>query len=95
MATIKMTFTIDQETAAELERTAETLRKPKSEVVRDAIRDYAERAGQLSEAERIRRLRAIEEFAAMPPTRSQADVGRELAEIRWARRHAGRATSIE
>lgn len=47
---VKMTFSLDEATADRLQRTSEALRKPKSEIVREAIQDYAERVGKLSEA---------------------------------------------
>ncbi|MBX3140409.1 MAG: ribbon-helix-helix protein, CopG family [Trueperaceae bacterium] len=47
---MKMTFSLDEATADRLQRTSEALRKPKSEIVREAIQDYAERVGKLSEA---------------------------------------------
>jgi predicted transcriptional regulator len=86
MATVKMTFTLDEATANRLNQTAARLSKPKSEVVRDAIREYHAKSDRLSEAERQRMLRKLDEIMARPPTRSQADVDRELAEIRAARR---------
>ena len=50
MPTVKMTFSLDEPTAARLNEASTALGKPKSEVVREAIRDYAERMGRLSEA---------------------------------------------
>jgi len=43
-------------TIARLREAAERLAKPKSEVVREAIQDYYERVGKLSERERLRML---------------------------------------
>ena len=56
MATIKRTFTFDEATSLRLDRTACRLSKPKSEVVREAIRVYSEHVGLLSEDERARML---------------------------------------
>jgi predicted transcriptional regulator len=92
---VKATFTLDDATAARLERTAERLKKPKSAVVRDAIQEYSERADRLTEAERTRMLAALDEFAKQPPTRSAAEVDAELEEIRRARRSGGRRTPVE
>lgn len=89
MATVKMTFSLDRETAARLDRTAERLRKPKSEVVREAIAEYAERVGRLSEGERRELLRSFDRLVAAIPPRPVAEVEAELAEVRGARR-AGR-----
>ena len=57
---VKMTFTLDDATVARLRHSAVRLAKPQSEIVREAIRDYADRVGRLSEQERlIRRLRDL------------------------------------
>jgi predicted transcriptional regulator len=82
----KLTFSVDDETVRVLKATAERLRKPQSLIVREAVAEYAARAGQLSEAERRRLLRALDEMTARPPTRPQADVDHELAAIRASRR---------
>lgn len=95
MATVKVTFTLDAATIARLNQAAERLAKPKSQVVREAIRDYAERTGRLSEVERRRMLRAIDEMVARIPTRPQSEVDRELRELRAARRSGGRRTRID
>jgi predicted transcriptional regulator len=86
----KVTFTLDDHTVRLLALTAERLKKPKSEVVREAVADYHERAGRLSEAERQRMLQVIERMKNAKPTRPQAEVDREIAEIRAARRGGGR-----
>lgn len=90
MASIKRTFSLDPETSATLDRTAERLDLPKSEVVREAITDYAERVGKLSEAERRRLLAAFDEVMPKIPDRPAEEVDRELADLRKARRSGGR-----
>ncbi len=90
MASIKMTFSLDEATAMRLRATAESLRKPKSEVVREAIHDYADRAGRLTEAEMRRMLGAFDELVPAIPSRPEAEVDEELAGIRQARRLGGR-----
>ncbi|MCY7419260.1 MAG: ribbon-helix-helix protein, CopG family [Chloroflexi bacterium] len=90
MATIKMTFSLDEATAARLSFAAESLRKPKSEVVREAILDYADRVGRLTEAERLRLLGVFDEVIAAIPVRLAGEVDRELAELRRSRRMGGR-----
>ncbi len=87
---IKVTFTLDESTVARLNRTAERLAKPKSEVVREAIAEYDAKSDRLSEAERERMLRVLDEILASPSDRSQAGADREIAEIRRARRSGGR-----
>jgi metal-responsive CopG/Arc/MetJ family transcriptional regulator len=90
MATTKVTFTFDQATIRRLEDAAARLAKPKSEIVRDAIQEYHQRIGRLSESEKQRMLKALEEFMRRPPTRPREEVEAELKEIRRARRHGGR-----
>jgi len=93
MATIKVTFTLDAETVSRLRVTAERLALPKSAVVREAIRDFSDRAGRLSERERRRLLQAFDRLVPAIPRRPLREVDRELAEVRNARRAAGhRAT---
>lgn len=87
---VKVTFTVDDVTARTLRTTSERLGKPQSLVVREAVAEYAARAGQLTDAERRRLLRAIDEMVARPPNRPQADADRELRAIRRARRQGGR-----
>ena len=90
MAATKMTFTLDDETARRIERTARRLGVPKSRVVREAVKEYAVRADRLSEEERARLVAILDEMLAQPPTRPQGEVDREIAEIRRARRGGGR-----
>ena len=95
MATTKVTFTLDPQTIHRIENAAARLGRPKSQVVREAISDYHERIGRLSDSEKQRMLKILDEFMAQPPTGTQADVDRELREIRRARRHGGRRTRVE
>jgi metal-responsive CopG/Arc/MetJ family transcriptional regulator len=92
---VKMTFTLDDETVARINRNAARLSKPKSEIVRDAIRDFDARSDRLSESERLRMIRVLEKIMAQPPTRTQREVDREIAEIRRARRSGGRLHPVE
>jgi Ribbon-helix-helix protein, copG family len=87
---VKVTFTLDDETVATLRRTAARLDKPQSQVVREAVRDYADRVGRLSERERVRMLAALDAIVRRRPTRTPGEVDRELREIRAARRSGGR-----
>lgn len=87
---VKLTVSVDEETARTLRTTAGRLRKPQSMVVREAIADYAARAGRLTESERRRMLRAIDEMVARPPTRPQSQAAREMEAVRRARRRGGR-----
>ncbi len=86
----KVTFTLDESTIRRLEDAASRLQKPKSEVVREAIADYHERTGKLSEIERRRMLAVLDQFLSQPATRSARSVDREIAAIRAARKSGGR-----
>ncbi len=90
MAKPKATFTLDTATIRRLDYTAERLGRPKSQVVREAIHDYSERVGRLSERERLRMLSAFDELVPAIPQRPAAEVEQELREIRQARRGGGR-----
>ena len=90
--TMKMTFTLDQGTADRINRTAERLGIPKSGVVREAITEYAARAGRLSEAERLRMLAVFDDVVARIPKGCAKAADREIAAIRRARRAGGRRT---
>ncbi|HEY2975852.1 MAG TPA: ribbon-helix-helix protein, CopG family [Pyrinomonadaceae bacterium] len=86
----KVTFTLDDETLGRLGHTADRLGKSKSQVVREAIYDYSQRVGRLSERERLRLLAVFDEVTARIPRRSVAEVEKEIQEIRKARRASGR-----
>ena len=94
MAT-KLTFSVDDETVETLKKTAARLGKPQSMIVREAGAEYAARAGRLTELERRQMLTALDRLMKAPPTRPQAEVTRELAAIRRARRQGGRRRRIE
>lgn len=92
---VKVTFTLDEATVNRLRLTAERLKKPKSQVVREAIREYHDRSDRLSETERKRMLAALDWYDANVPKRPQEDADRELAEVRAARRLPGRLHPVE
>jgi hypothetical protein len=69
-----------------LQDAAERLSVPKSEIVREAILEFHERIGRLSEKERSRMLSAFDELVPRIPERSAAAVDEELAEIRLVRK---------
>jgi hypothetical protein len=95
MATVKVTFTLDVETVKRLEQAAKQLSRPKSQVIREAVQDYYDRMGRLSESERQRMLRVLDEMMARIPVRPRRDAERELKEIRRARRSGGRRTPVD
>jgi metal-responsive CopG/Arc/MetJ family transcriptional regulator len=88
--TIKMTFTLDERTAERIDRTAQRLGVSKSGVVREAVREYAARAGSLSEEERLRLLDVFDAVVSRIPRRPAEAVDREIAAVRRARREGGR-----
>lgn len=87
---VKVTFTLDDETVRRLRVTSTRLAKPQSQVVREAVQDYAARIGRLSEVERLRMLKTFDDLIDRIPERSARDVDRELKELRQARRSGGR-----
>jgi hypothetical protein len=92
MASIKLTFSLDAETVARLRQAAERLRLPQSQVVREAVAEYAARVGRLSEAERQALLRTFDRLVPLVPVRPARAVDDELRELRAARRRGGRRT---
>jgi len=90
MAKVKVTFTLDRETVGRLRQASERLSKPKSAVVREAIHDFSERVGRLSERERLRMLQLFDEVIPRIPARPMSQVRGEIEEVRRARRAGGR-----
>jgi hypothetical protein len=86
----KVTFTLDETTIDRLQVTAERLGRSKSQVVREAIAEYHERSGRLSERERRRLLTAFDRLLPEIPRRSPDEVDRELEQVRLARRRGER-----
>lgn len=84
---VKVTFTLDETTVAQLNEAARRLAKPKSEVVREAIADIYVKSDKLSDEERKRMIAYLKEYAKKKlPTRPAGDVDKELREIRESRR---------
>lgn len=86
----RITFSLDDATVAQIRQTAARLGKPQSHVVREAVAEYAERAGRLSDRERQHALSVLERLRAATPTRPVADVDQELQAVQAARRAGGR-----
>ena len=89
VAVVKVTFTLDEATVDQLRRTAAKVRKPQSQVVREAISEYAAHADKLSESERQHMLAVLDRAMGRPPTRPAVEVDAELRDIRAARRRWG------
>lgn len=85
MASNKVTFTLDEVSLRRLQDAAERLALPKSEVGREAIMEFHERLGRLSDRERLRMLRVFDDMVQAIPSRSASDVDRELRELRQSR----------
>ena len=87
---IRVTFSLDEATVAEIRRTAARLRTPQSHVVREAVAEYAIRSDRLSERERLRILGVLDRLREARPSRSAKDVDAEISSVRAARRAGGR-----
>lgn len=89
----KVTFTLDENAIRTLERAAERMDMPKSQVVREALELYGEQLGRLTDEERERMLATFDRTMPSLPARPRAEVDRELAAVRSARRSGGRASA--
>lgn len=82
----KLTFSLDAETVETLRKAAARTGKPQSLIVREAVAHYAAQEDRLTDAERERMLALLRQIRTRPPTRPQAEVDRELRDIRRSRR---------
>jgi hypothetical protein len=87
---VKVTFTLDDATVKEIRRTAERLGRPQSQVVREAVAEYAARADQVTERERLHAVTILENLKKTPASRGGSAVDTELRAVRTARRTGGR-----
>ncbi len=87
---VKVTFSLDEATVAEIRRTAERLGAAQSHVVREAVAEYAARTDRVSERERLRTLTVLESLRKTPASRAARAVDAELRAVRSARRTGGR-----
>ena len=92
MAT-KVTFSLDEETVRRLRTAAERLRKPQSQVVREAVAEYADRIGRLSDRERLALLRTFDRLVPSLPARPTSQVDAEIRQLRADRRRGGRRSA--
>jgi hypothetical protein len=90
---VKVTFSLDDETVSQLRRTAARLQRPQSQVVREAVAEYAARSDRLSERERQQMLSVLERIGRSRATRRARAVDEEIAAIRAARKAGGRRSS--
>ncbi len=87
---VKVTFTLDEKTVAAIRRTADRMGAAQSQVVRDAVAEYAARTDRVSERERLHRLAVLDRLRKSPASRSAAAVDEEIRSLRGARRSGGR-----
>jgi predicted transcriptional regulator len=78
---VKVTFSLDDATVARIRKTAARLGAPQSQVVRDAVADYAARKDRLSEAERLRMLAVVDRLLEAVPSRPQSEVDAEIRSL--------------
>ena len=83
---LKVAYSLDDTTVRRIRRMAERLGKSQSQIVREAVADYAARTDRLSEVERLRLLKVIDRIREAPDTRSREETAAELREIRASRR---------
>jgi len=88
---VKVTYSLDDATVRRIRAVSVRLGIPQSQMVREAVADYAARKDRLSEAERLRMLEVLERIRDSPPSRPQEEVEAELREIREARKRAWRS----
>jgi hypothetical protein len=87
---VRVTYSLDEATVEQIRRTAARLRHAQSQVVRDAVAEYAARTDRLSDRERTRLLDVLARVRQDAPTTSADQVDAELRAVRAARRRGGR-----
>jgi hypothetical protein len=89
----KATFSLDEQTLQLLRSLAERKHKAQSHILREAVAVYAAQGEVLSDQERSRKLRMLDQLAARPSARTAAAVDDELREVRRGRRVGWRRRS--
>jgi predicted transcriptional regulator len=84
--TIKVTYTLDDETVAKIRLAATRANKPQSAIVREAVAHYAADPERPGHEDVRRKLRILDAILATPPTRTARAVDQELRELRKSRR---------
>ena len=87
---VRVTFSLDERTVDDIRRTAARLRRPQSQIVREAVAEYAAHADRLSERERREALAALDRLRRTKPSRPAPAVDAELRRLRADRRRGGR-----
>ncbi len=83
---IKVTYTLDNETVERIRQAATRANKPQSAIVREAVARYAATPDGPGHEDVRRKLRILDAILAMPPTRTAQAVDRELRALRKSRR---------
>jgi hypothetical protein len=91
----ELTLTLDEQTIQQIESAAETFGKSKSQIVQEALAGYRAIPDRLTEAERQRMLKALDEMMRTPSPKTAEEVQQEIEDIRAARRSGGRRTPVE
>jgi hypothetical protein len=79
------TLTLDEERIQQIERLARLLHKSTGEIVEDAMEHLQPIPRPLSDEERQRMLKALDEMRQRPSSKTAEEVQREIDEIRAAR----------
>lgn len=79
---VTMTFTVDDETARTLRTTAGRLRKSQSLVIREAVAEYAARAGRAAGPDAHETLADMTAAITRPTRRSETELDGEIETIR-------------
>jgi len=87
---VRVTFSLDERTVEHIRRTAARLRRPQSQIVREAVAEYAEKSDRLSEHERRETLALLDRLRRAKPSRPASAVDAELRGLRATRRSGGR-----
>jgi predicted transcriptional regulator len=90
----KVTFTLDDETVAQLKKLAARRGWPQSRVVREAVTEYGKQPERLTEEQRDRLLAIVADIKKLPK-RPRQEIDAELKEIRRARRNPGRLHPVD
>ena len=87
---VKVTYSLDEETVRRLRTLAERTGQAQSQIVREAIAEYAAQAGRLSPDERAAMLRLFDRVVTAIPPRAAEAVDGEIRAVRASRRAGGR-----
>jgi len=91
----ELTLTLDEQTIQQIESTAERSEKSQSQIVQEAMAGYQAMPDRLTDAERQRMLKALDEMMRTPSPKTAEEVQQEIEDIRAARRSGGRRTPVE